>query len=74
MQSMSDFHFRSRLPALVIFRRVCHPATSAFGIIESTGVSDMKKVKPSQITAKNSIPGVSKDQVVISAVATFEWS
>jgi hypothetical protein len=64
MQDMIDFHFQSRLPVLVIFCRGCHPATSAFafafGIIGGTGVSDMKKVKPSQIAAKDSIRGPQK--------------
>jgi hypothetical protein len=56
MQSMIDFRFQSRLPVVVIQCRGCPPATSAFafafGIIEGTGVSDMKKFEPSQIAAK----------------------
>jgi hypothetical protein len=71
---MIDFHFQSRLPVLVIFCRGCHPATSAFafafGIIGGTGVSDMKKVKPSQIAAKIVSEGLKR--LVIPVVASVE--
>jgi hypothetical protein len=64
MQRMIDFHFQSRFPVLVIFCRGCHPATSALafacGIIGGTGVSDMKKFKPSQLAIFDVIEGPQK--------------
>jgi hypothetical protein len=60
MQSMSDLHFRSRLPVVIISRRGGHPATFAFDGIGGTGVSDMKKYKPSQLAIIDVIKGPEK--------------
>ena len=60
MQIRIDFHFPSSLPVVIIFCRGSHPATSAFGIVVSTGVSDMKKFKPSQLAIFDVIEGPQK--------------
>jgi len=60
MQSMNTLHFGSGFPVVLTPCRGCRPATLAFDGIGSTGVLDMKKVKPSQLAANNRVKGPQK--------------